>query len=202
MADSSTGGYLRPTTEAPPYDIDLDEVLQGVVVGMTGLPDDLVRPRWQPIQPRQPNQDEDWCAVGVTAILPDGNPAISHKSAGEGSSVLTRHEVLETLASFYGPTARSYAAMFRDGLYVSQNREQMFFNGMGLIDVDPIRSAPELLNQNWRRRYDVAFRFRRRVDRTYAILNVLQAAGTIHGDGGSVTGVAAYDQPFTTERNS
>jgi hypothetical protein len=42
--DSSTGGYLVPSSAQPLEDVALDAFLQGAIVSMTGLPQTLVRP--------------------------------------------------------------------------------------------------------------------------------------------------------------
>jgi len=48
-------------------------------------------------------------------------------------------------------------------------------SGIGFIDSGPIRTVPELYNQQWIRRFDLALTFRRKVSRTYPILNIISA---------------------------
>ncbi len=189
---SATGGYLSPQPETDPAeDVALEDQLQAIVAGITGIPGHLVRPRWQPVPPKQPSVDTDWCAIGIVRITPDDNAVIAHQPAGEGTDALQRHETIEVLASFYGPGGYRGAARLRDGFPVAQNREAMFLIGMGFIDTDAIVSAPDLVNQQWLRRADLAFRLRRRIDRTYPVLHLLSAAGTIRGEDGRT-------QPFRT----
>ncbi|MGI4812805.1 MAG: phage neck terminator protein [Janthinobacterium lividum] len=181
--DSSTGGYLAPVQASPPLEDDeLVAVFQGLIVGLTGLDGSLVRPRWQPTVPKQPEPSVNWCAIGVTLTDPDANPVMRHNSVGQGSDSLLRHEILTVLASFYGPNGMRYGAQARDGLYVGQNRAALYSNSMGLVNVGQIRTVPELINQQWIRRYDLEITIRRQVVRTYEVLNVLSAAGTVDSD--------------------
>lgn len=197
--DSASGGYLRPTTPAPAEDLELDVLLQGVVVGITGMSGQMVRPREQPMDlvgsttPRIPNVSEDWCAIGVTLIAPDGgvNAAIIHNPAGQGSDTARRHEIISVMATFYGPHSAKNAATLRDGLAVPQNREELFRQNMALVDIGPIRAVPEITNVAPRRRQDFTFRVRRRVDRVYPVRNLLEAGGSFQAE--------SHTQPWSTE---
>lgn len=51
--DTTTPGYLPPST-SPAYDAALDQMFHDLVMGITGLTGDLVRPRWQAEPPQQP----------------------------------------------------------------------------------------------------------------------------------------------------
>ena len=176
MADSSTGGYLLPDMASPPLeDADLDAVLQGLVMGITALPGAMVRPRWQPVIPKQTAPSSNWCAIGITDVMPDANPYIEHDGVLGGVDHYQRHETLDVLASFYGPAGMRYAAQFRDGLTVPQNLEALQLLGMGYVNAQTIRAAPDLVNQQWIRRYDLSFTLRRQVIRTYAVRNIASA---------------------------
>ena len=194
---SATGGHLTPTTPAPATDTDLEDILQAVVVGITGLPGRMVRPRWQRVPPRQPEVDEDWCAIGIERTTPDGQTARIHDGTGDGSTTSRQHLTLDVLASFYGPCAEGYAGLLADGLYIAQNREGLLRAGMALIDVAPAVNASDLQNTFWRRRIDLPFRLRRRIDRTYPILNIVKVHGTIVAQGGSADGEVITQTPFT-----
>jgi hypothetical protein len=180
--DSSVAGYLRPTGVAPTEDADLDSIFQQLIVGITGLPGSMVRPRWQATVPKQPEPATNWCAVGVTGIEHDANSYEQHNPAGSGSDTLIRHEVITVLCSFYGANALSYAAQARDGMYVAQNNSTLDQFEMGLVEVGSIVPAPELVNQQWIRRFDVSMRIRRRVVRTYQILTILSAEATANSE--------------------
>ncbi|WP_285908116.1 hypothetical protein, partial [Pseudodesulfovibrio pelocollis] len=56
---SASGGYLTPAT-APLTQDQLVAVLHGAVSGITGLAAELIRPRWQPRPPKQPDHDVTW----------------------------------------------------------------------------------------------------------------------------------------------
>jgi len=179
--DSSTGGYLPPAgTPAPAEDTALDALLQLVVVGITGLPGNMVRPRWQPNPPKQPEPSVNWCAIGVTVITPDAGPYIEHVATDQDN--LQRHETIEMACTFYGPQAGTNAALLRDGLSVPQNTETLQLNGMGFVECAGFRAVPELVNQQWIKRYDISVVLRRQVKRSYGILNILSANPTLVSD--------------------
>jgi len=143
--DSSTGGYLVPSSPPPLEDSALDAILQGVVVGITGLPGTMVSPRWQPVVRKQPEAVVDWCAIGVVSETPEfsaytrhwpGEPSDPDDRAGQGYDEQIRHETLEVMASFYGPNSRGNANMFRAGLAVAQNREALYFQNMNFVSTD------------------------------------------------------------------
>lgn len=181
--DSTATGYLVPTAQSPPLeDAALDAVFQQMIVGLTGLPGNMVRPRWQPTVPKQPEPNVNWCAIGVTNSEADPNPAMIHNPAGDGSDTLQRNEILTVLASFYGPNASANAAQARDGIFVSQNNAMLGTYSMGLVSAGPKRPAPELVNQQWIRRYDFEIKVRREIIRTYNVLNILSADGTVDSD--------------------
>jgi len=208
--DSSTGGYLVPSddpTSAPVQDFGLDAIFQKLIVGLTGLPGSLVRPRWQPVAPRQPDVTTDWCAIGVTDIEPDNDPVFYHAGQFEdgvvtndtmvvtadgtpvdasntnGQDNMQRQKVISLLASFYGPNGMANADQAADGLYVCQNQGILGSVNIGLVDVSNVTPAPDLINQMWVRRYDFTIRVRRQTKRTYSILNLLELQASINADG-------------------
>ncbi|MBB3004363.1 hypothetical protein FHX57_006745 [Paraburkholderia tropica] len=175
-------GYLQPVGSAPIEDSALDSIFQQMIVGITGLPGNMVRPRWQPTVPKQPEPSTNWCAIGVTGIEHDANSYEHHDPTGSGTDTLIRHEIITVLASFYGPNALSNAAQARDGMYVQQNNATLDQYEMGMVEVGSIVTAPELVNQQWIRRFDLSLRIRRRVVRTYQILTVLSAQATLKAE--------------------
>jgi len=180
---SATGGYLSPAASALPLEGDaLDALLQSMVVGITGLPGAMVRPRWQSVVPKQPEPSVDWCAIGITTGERTDYPVESHNGTGDGSDLLQRWEEFTVLASFYGPNAMSFADLLRDGIYVPQNREAMQAQGMDLIDAGSRTTASDLVNQQWVRRYDLPVRIRRKSERTYPVLNIVSADDLIVTD--------------------
>lgn len=187
MTDSSTGGYLSPAVASPPLEDDaLTAIFQQMIVGITGLPGNMVRPRWQPNPPKQPEPTVNWCALGIAVQTLDDGPAIVHNGAGNGSDTYIRHEQIDVLASFYGPNGMQNAQLLSDGLAIPQNLEQLKAQDMNSVDTGQIRAVPDLINEQWVRRYDIELTFRRKITRSYNVLNTLTAQGTVQTN--TVTG--------------
>lgn len=167
---------------SPLEDAALDAAFQKAIVGMTGLPGNMVRPRWQPTPPKQPEPATNWCAFGVMIRAPWDVPAIEHIGTGNGSDVLRRHEEIDILCTFYGPNAQRFAMLLRDGLVIPQNIEELKSQSLYLVGAGDLRAAPELINQQWVKRYDIGVAFRRQIVRTYAIENLLSADPTLIND--------------------
>ncbi len=170
--DSSTGGPLAPAGTVP-YDADLDAIFQALVAGITGLAGQYVRPFWQPVVPKQPDQTTNWCALAVTVIPVNDGPSITHDPTGNGSDVYIRHEQIDVLAAFYGPAAQGNASILRDGLALPQNTESLNQYGTRWIECASMRSVPDLVNEKWIRRTDVNCTFRREVSRVYPVLTLV-----------------------------
>jgi len=186
MNDSSTGGYLGPAVATPPLeDAELDAVFQQLIVGVTGLPGPMVRPRWQTTVPKQPEPSVNWCALGVTVLPPDAGPAITHNPTGDGTDVYVRHQTINVLASFYGPNCGQNSQMLLDGLAIPQNLEQLKANDMQSVTEGDRRAAPDFLNQQWIRRYDVTLVFSRKITRTYAVRNLNSAGASVQTQNGT-----------------
>jgi hypothetical protein len=188
--------YVVPP--APVEGDDLDDVLQALVVGITGLDGDLVRPRWQVVDPKtgtavpkRPEPTVDWCAIGVTTSTPDANPYVEHLSgisisqpAGDRSQ---RHEDIEVFVSFYGPNAKANLGILRDGLWIEQNQYAAKASGLYFTgQMETGRAAPEFINQQWIRRWDSALTFRRMVARAYLVNNIVSAEIDLKDDTGHV----------------
>ena len=183
MSDSSTGGLLTPSDAiAPPMDASLEDLLQSIVVGLTGLSAPMVRPRWQVVTPKQPEPLVDWCAIGFAGSMPDAGPAISHSGDGDGSDTLQRHRTMRFLASFYGPNGHANAEQFVDGLSLPQTGEAFRTYRMAILSTGEVVPAADLINQNWVRRFDMTFELRRQVVRTYKVFNLLEAPFALHAD--------------------
>lgn len=182
--NSSTGGYLLPSSTPPAEDGALDAILQGLVVGVTGMKASLVRPRWQQEPPVMPAIFVDWCAIGVVDEIPDQYGYVVHSGANGGSDNLQRHDGIEVLATFYGPNARGNAKLLEDGLLIPQNREVIENNGIVYKGIGRSMHVPELMNERWVQRVDLPISFRRIVIRTYPILNVESAEITLIGEEG------------------
>lgn len=176
---SSSGGYLLPSGEAL-ADIPFEDVLIAHVRSITGLPQEYVRPRWQEVVPRQPERSVTWCAVGVVDEEPDAGPVI--EQINDESVKNTRHELVTAMATFYGSAAQQYAKRLRDGLGIPQNNDQLKTNGIAFIESQKIMNVPELVNQQWVRRFDLVFILRRRCNSTYAIQTIEHDSVVYHTD--------------------
>jgi len=181
VSNSSTSpGYLTPVSVPQAYDEALERELSQWVRALSGLSAGMVRPRWTPTQAAVPAADVNWCGFGITGISADDSPAFVRQT--DDSNQMWRHEVIETLASFYGPASQSVATLFRDGLTVEQNNATLNGNGLSLADYSELIAFPELINNQWVRRYDITVRLRRKVIREYGIKSILSAPVQFFGD--------------------
>lgn len=175
---SATGGYLTPSV-SPLDDDALLDFLHDVIVGVTGLPNKMVRPAYQADPVKRPNIDTDWCAFWTSNHMPEAGTAYVKIESDGLSGVLQRHETFQVRMSYYGPHASRNAAAFRDNLQIGQNRDQLFLAGMAHIDCSAITSLGDLVDQQWYKRADITGNFRRELNRDYSILSFLSAKGTI-----------------------
>jgi hypothetical protein len=181
MADSSTGGYQLPSTSDAPHGVPFEDFLQAVIVGLTGLPKSLVRPRWQVTPAHQPEVNVDWASFGITDER-DVNlrgSSVTHEPMTETDTV-ERCVRNRLLISTYGPNAWELNALMSDGLLISQNREAMFNAGVGVVILGPRRNIPELVNNQWLTRVDCEWTIDRIVQRVYGIRNIVSAAGIVY----------------------
>lgn len=171
--------YILPASTTPlPRSLNLEQFIQTVIVGVSGLSGTLVRPKWQIAPPKQPEISQDWIAMGVNVSTPDANAYLGVNEANATTS--QRHEALEIGCSIYGPNALSTCELIRDGFQIPNNREALTAANMGFVETGPIVHFPELINERWFNRYEMSIFLRREIQRTYPILTVLSARGTIH----------------------
>lgn len=177
--DSTTPGYLTPTGSGPAYDEELERLLSRWIRGLTGLDKNVVYPRWTDPQIQIPKNGTTWCAFGITGVQEDANPAYIQ---GDERSEQWSHETVDILCCFYGPRGMSVVTQFRDGLFVSQNNDELKAIGLTLLDCGRIFNLPELINNQWVRRYDIAVRLRRKVIREYGIKSLVEAPVQFFGE--------------------
>jgi len=168
----------------------LNRFLNEVMVGLTGLPGKMVRPRWQPEPANVPGLNENWLAFGVMRKIPDTYAVELHYCdnelipPGRGYDELQRHETFEILLSFYGPDADSNVEIFRDGLQIAQNREVFQNNAMGLVETGEALTIPALVKERWYYRVDITMIMRRQIRRIYPVFNLLSFDGDLRANGG------------------
>lgn len=176
--NSSTGGYLVPAAQGPyPGSLTFQQFLQSVFVGISGLDGTLVRPSWQKNPPKQPDGDVNWMAFGVSQIQGDANAYVGLDASNNNTTL--RHEELEVLCSFYGPSSESIGSQVRDGFQIPQNLEGLRAANMGFKEASLLRHVPELVNELWIDKWVMNVYLRREIMRVYPILTFLSAQGTI-----------------------
>lgn len=178
---SATGGYLTPTNTVLDGNL-LQDFFHGVIAGITGLVNTLVRPAFQPNPPTRPGIDVDWCGFAILNRRTEALPWYVQNDENDGT--LSRTELFDLQVSFYGPNCTAYAGMLRDGLQITQNLEQLFAAGMAPNGTQDIVYLPELVNDRYYQRADITVNMNRDVSRTYAILSLLSAQGTLQSDNG------------------
>lgn len=177
MNDSSTGGYLAPSSSPAPLEGQaLNRFIQQVFVGITGLDGTLIRPRWQPEPPAIPPFGTDWMAFGI--VRRPADTFASNLFDPSGAQTVYRQELLEILCTFYGPDSDNYASLLREGFAVVQNSEVLQLNNFGLVSIGDSLPVPELIKDRWTYRVDMTVTLRREILRTYPVLTVLTAEGT------------------------
>jgi hypothetical protein len=194
---SATGGYIVDRPPDPANETVVLTALQKMVVGLTGLPGNLVRPSWQPVPPVQPAVDVTWAAVGINNVEADDYPFIVHDGSvtlvgapGPGADRMQRHYTYSVLVTLYGPGASDLAGTLSDAMYVSQNYESLRAVGMKLRESRTQARNAEFVNQQWIDRIDVAITLRRQIDRVYPVLNIVGADAVLREDGGTVVEVS------------
>jgi hypothetical protein len=186
VPDSRQAGYLGPApTPQEPVDDAWENFLHDLVAGVTGLPPDLVRPRWQPEPPNMPTFDTNWVAFGISEVFLDFEPWMGndpHGNNGLGQVMLQEHEVDTVMCSFYGPNAGQYASFMRRGLYIWQNRAVLRANGCGLVEVTSLNRAPELYMNQWVNRIDTNIILRREIRYNYNVATIIGAQVSIEAE--------------------
>ena len=172
---SATGGYLQPTQTFLEGQALLN-FFHDVFVGILGFDNTLVRPFYQQNPPTRPSINVDWMAFGF------GNRIVTeYPSQVQSDTEATQNasENIEILCTFYGPNCIANAGILRDSLYITQNQESLTLNNMALTDVANSRFFAELVNDQYFPRCDMVINITRLIVRTYAILTLQSAGGTI-----------------------
>jgi len=205
--DSTQLGFVRETN-SPLEDPGFTDLIQQMVVGITGLPGSMVRPRWQDNPPNQPPKSANWCAMGVNVYTPQNYPYIFHDpnaAGGMGQDVMLDWSTFEVLASFYGPAAVANAGRLRRGCYIDQNLDTLIINGINLREVGEQRNIPDIFNNQYVDRCDVSLIMSRETISHFPIRNIISASTVLITDtGASITAdtdLTVPEIPFILDDN-
>lgn len=178
--------FLTPVSVLPLNDRPLEDIFTEAIMGITGLPEGMVRPRYQPSPPNQPDFEANWVAFGVNITEQD----VFHydkqvEFEGDSAMVVERDEYMDVLCSFYGADNNQFMSRWRDGLAIEQNRWSLGELGIQLVAIgkQPV-NVPALLKGTWARRVDLSCQFSRRVSVTYAVRSIESAEVGIFTDEG------------------
>lgn len=179
MNNSASGGYVQPIQTQPlPKQLTLNQFIQTVLVGVSALPGESIRPKWQVAPAKQPDLGTNWAAFGVNIVNSDIYSFVGMNK--DGADISQRQEGLEVGCSFYGPDALEIASLVRDGFQIQQNLEALRAANMGFVECGPMMHLPELVNERFINRIEMGVFLRRQVQRVYPILSILSASGAIH----------------------
>lgn len=183
MNTSATGGTLSPTpTPAPLEGEALQDFFHDWFAGITSLPANMVRPRWQVEPTNLPQNNVTWMAFGTPRLESDTFASEQHYPEGDGYNQIRRHQVLSILVSVYGPEADSVVGLLREGVQVSQNREVLTLNSMGLVETGDTITVPELVKDKWYYRVDMTVKVRRQIVRNYAVNSLTSSQSELNNE--------------------
>lgn len=179
---SATGGYLEAAPSDPiPNHLTFEQFLQTVFVGVSGLPGELVRTKWQVNPPKQPDIFINWLSIG---LMEDDADTFAYNSINSSNvNVFQRMEALTVQCSFYGPDSLEVGKLVRDGFQIGQNREALQSAKMDFVSTGKMVRAPDLIDERWVNRWEMSVYLRREILRTYPLLTFLSASGTLYALG-------------------
>lgn len=179
---SATGGFILPSsTTQLPKNLTFTQFIQTLLVGISGLPGELVRPDWQPNPPKRPDINTNWMAFGVSESDPTINSFLGNvKNSDDSISYVSqRHEKFTVKCAIYGPASLDNYRLLRDGFQVPQNVDAMTSAQMGLVEVGRAIRNPELIDERWYDRWECFISMRYETQRTYPVLTLVSVGGTI-----------------------
>lgn len=183
MNNSKTGGILQPHPQPPTLvaaqpGLTFVQFIQGLLVGLSAFPGDLVRPEWQQQPPKQPPVDVNWLAFGLGSATPDNNAYVATDQ--DGVTTMQRNELIPIAVSVYGPKAYDNIALIRDGFQLTQNLASLRAAHVGFAYDTPAQHVPDFFNEIWYDRWRAEFYVRRLIQRVYPIVSFVSANGTIY----------------------
>ncbi|MBV8875237.1 MAG: hypothetical protein JO014_21270 [Metakosakonia sp.] len=179
--DSTEPGYLTPVGTDPEYDQELERQISRWICGVTGLDASLVFPRWTDPQSSIPNDGATCALFGITTLPGDAMPALVQVT--DEQSEQWTWELITVQASFYGPQGSAMASRFHDGLYIEQNNITLrSAAGLSLVEAGKISNVPELINNQWVRRYDINVTLQRKNTRSFNIKTIQSTPTLFYGE--------------------
>lgn len=175
---SASAGTLNPKSTNSYGGLTLTQFLQNLLVGLSEIPGDLVRPKWQVEPPKNPDISVNWIGFGLSNFAPDFNAYVDMDE--DDNAVLQRQEGFQLQCTIYGPDAIDTYGLIRDGVQIQQNLAAITAAGLGFVEITPGLRIPDLINERWCNRTECSLVFRRQIRRTYPILPLVSAAGKIH----------------------
>lgn len=179
---TATQGYLAPEIEVPlTAPLTFEQFIQTVLVGVSGLPGSLVRPKWQINPPKQPDVMVNWLAFGLQEE--DADTFAYDSIDSDGNNVFQRMEASTVQCSFYGPDSLAVGRRVRDGLQIGQNRQALQSVNADFVSTSKLVRAPDLVNERWVNRWEMSVMLRAQVNRVYPILYFVSVSGNIYAQG-------------------
>lgn len=177
MNDSTAPGYLTPVGAGPDYDKALEIKISEWICGVTGIDVKYVYPRWTNPQRKIQPADTTWCAFGITSQPQALNPADVQIS--DDRSEQWTWEKVTVICCFYGPEGAALAGRFRAGILIEQNNAELNRRaGLTLNDAGTLYDLPEIINNQWVRRYDLTVTLSRKNVREYNIKSLIAKSPT------------------------
>ncbi len=189
---------IKPNyTEPVPRGLTLEQFIQQLLVGITGIEGSFVRPIWQIEEPNQPTIDKNWISYGIISSQPDANAWVATKETEDEEVVVEsqRHELLNISLNIYGPLAFETAGIIRDGFQIPTNLQALVYAKMGFVEVGTAQRSPDLMGGRWVQRFNMSLFLRRQIVRTYPIPTLISAGGTIYSNTGNQTEETAWETP-------
>ena len=189
---SATGGYLKPaSTVTLPQNLSVVQFIQSVLVGVSQIDGELVRPQWQGNPPGQPDAKRDWLSFAIKN--PKSNTMAVITEDAEGNNNFLNYQDFEVSCILYGPNAFDNMDLIIDSLEIPQNREALSSVNMKYVEASSAIHAPELINETWFERYDFTLYMRRAKQRVYPVLTILSASGVLVNDVGGRDNTIAFN---------
>lgn len=174
---SAERGYLAPT-DTGLDDSTLEDFLHDLFEGLTALPGNLIRPRWQVEPPQLPEIGVNWMAFGITEQITEN--IASEVFRDDLEMIVARGQELNIQISCYGPNAENTISLIREGIQLEQNREILRLNNIGFIETTKVINTSLEINKRWSKRKDFTLRLRRIVQRTYPVHSIIEVPVSIN----------------------